>query len=1362
MQHIDRNTDPNRLNPEVRPLIQSLLNNRQLFDADQDDTTFLTGALKYASQQQKRRQTSPYDGNNQFVKDIIEIFGFDPLDFQINSWQIVDELERAQRKDGRTKAAIFSAPTGFGKTEAFLGPLYQLLREGRQESVAIVYPSRALLQDQLGRILEHIHIIREKTGDELSAGVYVGRQPYELGDVSGNGRFFDQSQVPPRFRLTNCWCGDGSNALEYHGSSRSYALRCEKHPEEHTFTDRDLVLARKELVSNNQPNIILTTLESLEGFALKPNYPLVDLIDTIVLDEIHLYTQLRGSHAANVIKNVNDASDDPILWLGSSATIDNANRFGKRLFDVSSNDIETEEPPASDFDEDHDDYEHYYFLLADPDGPGAAPMSIQQHMMLGHSLLEDENGDRSKLLGFIDSISQVNQKRIQLEDADSDRELWRYHTDREATDDWPWLAEQMDHAYIDEPLSFMPVYSDAGFDSESASESDVLLSTSFLEVGIDVGEIKIVTQYRTPWNLSSFLQRAGRAAREPGMDAHIVVFLSNLTGDANMFYRADRFLGSEIRTPLKTDNSVVEWIHECLRKYYNRATEVRENRHQYITQREAHLAFLDGYLVDDLGFDRVYHMIDEPRAFFEDEFDIEVTSESLLSKEIVQEVRNDLARHVRDLEDEFEDIEGYFDVDGGEIVRGSDAVGSHLDDVQDEILALVKAFLGQTGGYESVLREAGDSNHEENARELRDTLENIRQRASSAEGSPSERVEHFSVLLADIFRCTGDLIHLRTAANAATDRAVPTVKMDELQAVQQAVDQLDALTTDDRLAEYYRTQRRVYYLQSALSELEEYVDYYTPYLSVFAVKHLLRAAYYVDRYLQVDGDRLAREVWYVPPNYYGDTGRYVTVFRGENDRDGTEESIDQLVSTYAPYRSEYQSDSGVMQAFLPQTRVTEDGVEFEFKKDISGEERDGMLVPETIRTSEITDLTGDRALNIVRYCPECLQILTNIDSCLRHNDRAYGKIHSTANVNTRVTERVAEESTGTLTLADFTAAIELDGVTLDIKPAKPMGPDIGYHFDSSKERFQREISSPDTPLGFQLETRGLVFDIEPFLEGIDDDLRAEVTQYKNLDEVDYQHLLYHTAAHFFLQLTADVSSVNTTMLLYGFDEEKGEVYVFERSEGGQGIVDLVYEELRTDPGSVLEAITRLTYNEQVIAERLWADEEFVDEFVAESAADDQIRGLIKTHLEVLYDDVIDRVEEEIISTVDRCRQFEADEGVTLAEAIRTKHVVAREQVGGADEFPEDEVSALEADIDDVDRVETMFYSPDIDGCVENLHLSECISGHDQKDSLSYVVLETLRNFILTTSPSENATSAMFDRELPPAGEIDGTSVFIDF
>ncbi|WP_436926029.1 DEAD/DEAH box helicase [Halosimplex amylolyticum] len=1360
MQFVDRHTKPSRLSDDTQPLINAILHNRRIFRGGQDDAPFVTEALKYRRERQKRRQTSPYTGSDEFVQEIIDLFGFDPLDFQVESWQTVDELDRKRRESNQNKAAVFSAPTGFGKTEAFLGPLYQLLREGRQESTAIVYPSRALLRDQLKRVLKHIYQINADTEDTLSVGVYVGGSPYKIKDVEGDRTFFTSGSGRPRFKLANCWCGEegNPNAFEYHGTSQSYTLRCEANPD-HSFTDRELVLSRHDMVFNNQPDIVLTTLESLEGFALKPHYSLVDNFETIVLDEVHMNTQIRGAHAAKIIQNINDITEQPILWLGSSATIDDAARFGKRLFGVSNEDIRTVEPGASDFDNDHDDYEHYYFMLAAPDGPGASSMSIQQHLLLGHSLLEQSSGERGKMLSFIDSISQINQKYTQLLDADHNRELWRYHLgdgDDGTVEDWAAVAKAMDHRFLDEHLSFLPVSAEHGLDSGDLGTSDVLLSTSFLEVGIDVGEIKTITQYRTPWDLSSFKQRAGRAARKEGMDAHIAVMLSSLTGDSNMFYRADRFLDSNIRTPLKTDNDVIEWIHSRFREYYEISFEISDK--PSLQLRDPGEQFLDEYLGDRLGFDVYRDLLLSPDEFFDEAFGIEVASHPLLSETLVDEARTSLRSHLEEQRETFEEIESFFELDDGNVVRGEETINTYIHKVQEQVLDLINAFFGQVSGYENELEALGENGYAEQVTSLETSLTDLREAAAEIpEGDTQTKIHHFDSLLASLFSLTGPLMRFRTRVDRAADRSIPQVRTDRLNDVQGAVVQLYNLSDDERIKGYYRTQKRIHYLIEVLDEIEQYVGFNNPHLSLYAVKHLLRGAYYFDQYLGVE-DRSLGEVWYIPQNYFGGSGRFFSVFNPDSG-DSTDESIDSIVSTYTPYRSEYQSKTNQMYAFLPRTRVTEDGVELDYSQHVSGEIKDGILVPDSIELSAMADLSEDSAMNIVRYCPVCYQVITGIDSCLRHNKSELGKIHSSPQVSTNVELRSETEHNGSITLADISSKVTLDGVTLSIRPAQSWGTEVSF---DQRDPFEVELDSPDEKLGFQIDTRGLVFDLDSFLKRIDnEEIRSLVERYHEFEEVDYEYVAYHTAAHFFLQVVSDVSAVNTSMLFYGFDRDAGEVYVFERTEGGQGVVDLVFEDLSNDPGTVLEAVNRVGYNSQVINERLWASESFVNE-LCKSSAEPDVKAAVTAALDTPFQSVVNRVVQEVLSSIDKAEQFATDEGIDVTNAYRIKQTIAQKQIAGVAEFPETAVSQLDVDLSDIDRAKTVFFSPDIDGCVENLQLGECIAATDQSDSLSYVLLEALREEIMETVPREQSSTELFDRELPPAGEFNDKSIFLTF
>ena len=173
MRFIDHNTDPERFDESVAPLIQGLLCNTQIYD-EGSEPRVMTQALKHESRLQNRRDPSPYTGDSDFVNQILQIFDFDtPLEFQTQSWELIEKFDSLRRQKKAAYGGVFAAPTGFGKTEAFLGALYQLLADGTQESAALVYPRTALLQDQLGRILKHIHQMEANLSSESTSEVAI-------------------------------------------------------------------------------------------------------------------------------------------------------------------------------------------------------------------------------------------------------------------------------------------------------------------------------------------------------------------------------------------------------------------------------------------------------------------------------------------------------------------------------------------------------------------------------------------------------------------------------------------------------------------------------------------------------------------------------------------------------------------------------------------------------------------------------------------------------------------------------------------------------------------------------------------------------------------------------------------------------------------------------------------------------------------------------------------------------------------------------------------------------------------------------------------------------------------------------------
>jgi hypothetical protein len=641
--------------------------------------------------------------------------------------------------------------------------------------------------------------------------------------------------------------------------------------------------------------------------------------------------------------------------------------------------------------------------------------------------------------------------------------------------------------------------------------------------------------------------------------------------------------------------------------------------------------------------------------------------------------------------------------------------------------------------------------------DLEEKLESLRSE-TTGEADETDAVDRFQSLLPELFRVTADVM---VVTNQAERHGLDVGGFRfQAQDIQEQVTELKQRTDGDKIEKLQRKQKKIYYLMQALEQVYEYHQNEYNYLSLYFVKHLLRGGYYYDRFLRVDGNSLSGDIWYVPENYFDDTGKYFTVFYGD-DTSGSEEPIDKLVHSYTPLRSEYQQDAGHLQAFVPRTVVDDGAVRFDFDE-IDGEERPELCIPDSITLTDITDLSGSQALNIVRYCPQCLQILDR-SSCLDHNESRLGKIHSSPNVETTLTERHEEMSRGSVTLADISGKVKLTGVSLEITPATYNSTDGEYIFTGG-DRIEREIEAPARTLGFTLDTRGLLFDISAFLDATNTDRVLErVSRYKDFEETSPQTVAAHTAAHFFTQFVADLAGITPNSLFYGIDHGRGEVYVFERSQGGQGIVDMVFDDLREDPAAALDAITRISYNPQVLNERLWADRDFVDELSSREPTRAAVEEMVqKSDTIPVFDHIVDLVIEEVLSSVDRADQLAKEETIDRQTAYRIKHTIARERVDGTEGFPRTVVSEVSPDFDSHDRAKRLFYSPDIDGCVANLHLSECIASHDQSDVLSYVFLEELREQLIKYVPTDDAASRMFDYEIIPGGEYDGTSVFVTF
>jgi ATP-dependent Lhr-like helicase len=238
--------------------------------------------------------------------------------------------------------------------------------------------------------------------------------------------------------------------------------------------------------SRERPSILLTTPESLEAMLVST---LIDAprmfgdVRAVVVDEVHAFAgDDRGWHLLAVLERLTELAGHPIQRVGLSATVGNAPELltwlqgtgaGRRAGSVVA-------PPASG---------------------AVTPELVLDHVgNVGNAAtVISKIGLGEKRLVFADSRRTVEELAVQLRE----REVETYVSHSSLS--------------LDERRRAEAAFGDA--------RNCVIVSTSTLELGIDVGDLDRVVQLGAPITVASLLQRLGRTGRRAGTSRNMT-FLS--------------------------------------------------------------------------------------------------------------------------------------------------------------------------------------------------------------------------------------------------------------------------------------------------------------------------------------------------------------------------------------------------------------------------------------------------------------------------------------------------------------------------------------------------------------------------------------------------------------------------------------------------------------------------------------------------------------------------------------------------------------------------------------------------------------------------------------------------------------------
>lgn len=242
----------------------------------------------------------------------------------------------------------------------------------------------------------------------------------------------------------------------------------------------DIGDTRRDAIRDDPPDVLLTTPESIEAMLISGRTDhrfLFRDVRAVVVDEIHAFAgDDRGWHLLAVTERVRRIAGRELQRVGLSATVGNPEDLLGWL-------TATCRGPAR-------------VVSPSPQGSALPPEVMVDHVgSLGNAAVVISRLHRGeKRLVFVDSRARAEELAAELRARDVDTHLSHGSLSR---------AQRR---------SAETAFSEA--------RDCVIVATSTLELGIDVGDLDRVVQIDAPPTVASFLQRLGRTGRRPGLTSN--------------------------------------------------------------------------------------------------------------------------------------------------------------------------------------------------------------------------------------------------------------------------------------------------------------------------------------------------------------------------------------------------------------------------------------------------------------------------------------------------------------------------------------------------------------------------------------------------------------------------------------------------------------------------------------------------------------------------------------------------------------------------------------------------------------------------------------------------------------------------
>lgn len=427
-----------------------------------------------------------------------------------------------------------AAPTAAGKTLAFFLPILVAALKKRLEgekgiSSLLVYPRKALARDQFSNFLKEIDYLNEYLSD-------LDAKPITIGIEDRDSKKFEKGE---KYRGIKCISDGCEGKLVVSEGGGREIVNCPVCGKSYPY-----IAPSYEAISRRKPTILLTNIWIIYRRLLRPDaVSKYKELDYLVLDEAHVYTHFLGGHVTYLLKmlrHVASQRGSAPISIFSSATLPNPKEF---ICDLA--DIDERELLFIPYQETLEESEGFtpqrtllrLYLLPNPQ---RKVETLNQALILAIALWCHKND--MKAINFIDSIAEINKIRSYLketilsETARRGREVTDHVFDTENVleNDYAWgsltpdefigdVNDLRDFALGKFKKSIKIHYGGMSKERRARIEDDfekginrLILSTSTLELGIDLADVAVILQYKLPpFSKEGIIQRVGRSGRDP-------------------------------------------------------------------------------------------------------------------------------------------------------------------------------------------------------------------------------------------------------------------------------------------------------------------------------------------------------------------------------------------------------------------------------------------------------------------------------------------------------------------------------------------------------------------------------------------------------------------------------------------------------------------------------------------------------------------------------------------------------------------------------------------------------------------------------------------------------------------------------